>query len=58
MQIREFSIKNFMPFKDEVKIKFPDDYSKNVIIIFGDNMKGKTSILNAIRWIVYGKALW
>ena len=28
----------------------------NLVIIFGENMKGKTSLLQAIRWCLYGSA--
>lgn len=31
--------------------------SANITIIFGENMHGKTSLLNAIRWCLYGAAL-
>ena len=46
-----------MPFKDKQEILFPDDETQNVMLLFGDNMRGKTSILNAIRWGFYGVAL-
>jgi len=45
-----------MPYKDIHEIKFPQEGKQNVILIFGDNMRGKTSLLNAIRWAFYGKA--
>jgi len=46
-----------MPYKGDVNLKFPTDESRNTLIVFGDNMRGKTSLLNAIRWGFYGKAL-
>jgi DNA sulfur modification protein DndD len=46
-----------MPYKGEQKILFPSDAQQNVMLVFGDNMRGKTSFLNAIRWCFYGKAL-
>ena len=27
------------------------------MLVFGDNMRGKTSLLNALRWVFYGKAI-
>jgi DNA sulfur modification protein DndD len=45
-----------MPYKGESSIDFPQDDSKNTLIVFGDNMRGKTSLLNAIRWGFYGYA--
>ncbi len=46
-----------MPFKGETKITFPQDNIRNVMVVFGDNMRGKTSLLNAVRWAFYGRAL-
>ena len=57
MKLKELSIYNFMPYKGEQKIKFPQHETQNVMLLFGDNMRGKTSFLNAIRWGFYGKAL-
>ena len=57
MKLKEISINNFMPYKGEQKIIFPQDETENVMLLFGDNMRGKTSFLNAIRWGFYGKAV-
>lgn len=57
MNLISLSMKNFMPYKGEQKIVFPEDSSRNVMVIFGDNMRGKTSLLNAVRWVFYGRAL-
>ncbi|OFX00504.1 MAG: hypothetical protein A3E78_09690 [Alphaproteobacteria bacterium RIFCSPHIGHO2_12_FULL_63_12] len=46
-----------MPYKGEVRIDFPQDEFRNVMLVFGDNMRGKTSLLNALRWGFYGRAL-
>ena len=46
-----------MPYKGEQTIIFPQDETENVMLLFGDNMRGKTSFLNAIRWGFYGKAV-
>ncbi len=40
-----------------MKLTFPQDEQRNVMIILGDNMRGKTSIMNAIRWAFYGEAV-
>lgn len=45
-----------MPYKGLSSIDFPMDDSRNTLIVFGDNMRGKTSLLNAIRWGFYGYA--
>lgn len=46
-----------MPYKGEQAIEFPQHETQNVMLLFGDNMRGKTSFLNAIRWGFYGIAL-
>lgn len=58
MKFSSLKMINFMPFYGEHIISFDQpDTSRNVTIIYGDNMRGKTSILNAFRWVLYGKAL-
>ena len=53
MKLRRLTIKNFMPYKGQTQIDFPTDEFRNVMLLFGDNMRGKTSFLNAIRWGFY-----
>jgi len=48
---------NFGPYRDEQVITFPEQKGKRVMMVFGDNMRGKTSFLNALRWVLYGEAL-
>ena len=57
MKIRSLKMKNFGPYKGEQLVLFPTDPSRRVMLVFGDNMRGKTSFLNAIRWVLYGRAL-
>lgn len=56
MRVLSLAMTNFMPYKGENAIDFPTDTYRNVMIIFGDNMRGKTSLLNALRWGFYGRA--
>ncbi|MBX7136151.1 MAG: AAA family ATPase [Fimbriimonadaceae bacterium] len=56
MKLVSLVMTNFMPFRGEVSLAFPQDPTRNVMLVFGDNMRGKTSILNAFRWAFYGKA--
>jgi len=56
MKIRSLQIKNFGPYRGPQKLTFPSDETRNVAIVFGDNMRGKTSLLNALRWAFYGQA--
>ena len=57
MKLHSLTARNFMPYKGEMELTFPQDEQRNIMIVFGDNMRGKTSILNAIRWAFYGEAL-
>lgn len=57
MKLLTLSMENFMPYKGETTISFPQDPAQNVMVVFGENMRGKTSLLNAIRWVFYGKAM-
>ena len=57
MKLHSLTARNFMPYKGEMELTFPQDEQRNVVIVFGDNMRGKTSILNAIRWALYGEAV-
>jgi len=57
MKLKELTINNFMPYKGEQKVSFPQHETQNVMLLFGDNMRGKTSFLNAMRWGFYGNAV-
>jgi DNA sulfur modification protein DndD len=57
MKLLEMEMHNFMPYRGNHKVAFPADPSRNVMVVFGPNMRGKTSLLNAIRWCFYGEAL-
>lgn len=56
MKLLSLWMTNFMPYKGEHKIDFPAEPNLNVMVVFGDNMRGKTSLLNALRWVFYGRA--
>lgn len=47
-------MRNFLPFKDETQIRFCTDPSKNVTIILAENNVGKSSLLKAFLWCLYG----
>ncbi len=57
MKLKELTIHNFMPYKGEQQVSFPQHDTQNVMLLFGDNMRGKTSFLNAMRWGFYGNAV-
>ncbi|MDB5801241.1 MAG: hypothetical protein JWL63_2180 [Rhodocyclales bacterium] len=56
MKLIRLTLRNFMPYKGNLILEFPQDLSRNTLLVLGDNMRGKTSLLNGIRWAFYGKA--
>ncbi len=57
MKFISLVMKNWLVFKNTQSIIFPQDDHANILVIFGENMHGKTSLLNAVRWALYGEAL-
>jgi DNA sulfur modification protein DndD len=57
LKLLSLEMNNFQPYKGQQGISFPTDSARKVMLVFGDNMRGKTSLLNAIRWALYGKTL-
>jgi DNA sulfur modification protein DndD len=57
MKLESVTLRNFMPYRGEHSLQFPTDDDRNVLIVFGDNMRGKTSLLNSVRWALYGQAM-
>lgn len=57
MRIESIEIKNFRQYREE-KVLFPKKSgSKDIHIIIGENGEGKTNILNALTWCLYGEEL-
>ena len=54
LRIKSVELKNFRPYED-VKIDFSQDKKKSFTIIEGNNSAGKTSLINAMYWCLYGK---
>ncbi|MDB4198106.1 AAA family ATPase [Ascidiaceihabitans sp.] len=57
MKFISIELNNWLVFRGQQEILFPQDDHANILIIFGENMHGKTSLLNAVRWVLYGEAL-
>ena len=57
MRFLKLRMRNFRPFfgLNEVDLSTPG--ASNLIVVFGENMRGKTALLNAIRWALYGSVL-
>lgn len=57
MIIESIKIENFRQYKGPIDLKFSLDKDKNFTIIKGTNGAGKTNLLNAITWCLYGQEL-
>lgn len=53
MKIKQMTLKNFRQFED-MNIDFSTDKEKNVNIILAENSTGKTTLMQAIKWCLYG----
>ena len=56
MQIRCITLYNFRQFKGQQRLEFSNDAQRNVTVLLGDNTFGKTTILQAFNWCLYGMA--
>lgn len=58
MILKYIKLKNFCPYYDEQIIHFATDKFHNVTVIRGVNGTGKTSLLNALNWCLYGDSFF
>ena len=55
LQIKALHVEDFGPFKGHQTVNFSPE--EGVTVIYGENMRGKTSLLNAVRFAFFGKVL-
>lgn len=55
MLIKQIVLKNFRQYKDKQVVEFSCDKEKNVTVILGDNTSGKTTLIQAFNWCLYGE---
>jgi len=55
LRIDAIHVEDFGPFKGHQTIKLPE--SDGVVVVYGENMRGKTYLLNAIRFAFFGKVI-
>jgi DNA sulfur modification protein DndD len=55
LRFNKIKLEDFGPYKADQSIDLPD--KPGVTIVFGENMRGKTSLLNAIRYALFGKVV-
>src|SRR5690606_28085066 len=54
MILEELVIQNFRQYYGRQVIEFASDPQRNVTVIHGENGAGKTALLNALTWCLYG----
>ena len=55
LRIDRVELEDFGPFKGRQTINLPE--AAGVAVVYGENMRGKTVLLNAIRFALFGKVL-
>lgn len=55
MRFDKLEMHNFGPYRGDQNLVFGD--SRPIVLVHGDNERGKTSLLNALRWVLYRHAL-
>ncbi|NJQ97174.1 MAG: AAA family ATPase [Hydrococcus sp. CSU_1_8] len=53
LRLKQIRLKNWKCYREQ-KIQFDLNTDKNIWIVFGQNGYGKTSLLEAILWCLYG----
>ena len=56
MELNKVSIKNYRQYRN-VEIEFARGSDKNFTVIRGNNGTGKTTLLNALSWCLYGEEI-
>jgi len=55
LRLRRLQVENFGPYKGLQEFAFPD--GDGVVVVYGENRRGKTSLLNAIRFALFGQVV-
>ena len=55
MLLKRLKLSNYRQFSGDHSVNLSTSSGTNVIVIHGENGAGKTSILNAFKWCLYGK---
>lgn len=54
MLIKKLELKNFRQYIGKQTIEFSTDREKNVTVLIGVNTSGKTTLVRAFEWVLYG----
>jgi DNA sulfur modification protein DndD len=55
MLIDKLCVHNFRCYRETHEIDLSTTQTANVVVVYGENMRGKTTLLQAIRWALYGE---
>lgn len=55
MRLRQIRLHNFRPYFGDVAITFPEHPTSDFYLVHGQNGYGKTSLLLAVQWALYGE---
>ena len=55
MLIKQITLSNFRQYREKQVVEFSCDKEKNVTVILGDNTSGKTTLIQAFNWCLYGE---
>lgn len=55
LRLRRLEVEDFGPYKGTQEFRFPD--GDGVTVVYGENRRGKTSLLNAIRFALLGQVV-
>lgn len=53
MFLKQIELKNFRQYKGRQVIEFSSDPDRNVTLFLGKNTSGKTTLIQAFRWVLY-----
>ena len=55
MQLRQLTVENLGPFVGTHRLDLAVSSQAPVVLVHGENMRGKTSLFSAIKWCLYGE---
>jgi DNA sulfur modification protein DndD len=55
VQLRQLTVENLGPFAGTHRLDLAVSAQAPVVLVHGENMRGKTSLFNAIKWCLYGE---
>lgn len=55
MILQSLRLKDFRQYRGEQSLRFSTNKDRNVTVIYGANGAGKTALLNAFTWVLYGQ---